>query len=96
MTRAPHGKTKTKTMRTERTGTACDARCTAPTPAQAHCTVCHVTFGGVSNFDLHRRGGLCLTPESLSLIERRGVWRSEMDAERLEVLSRGRMISHAQ
>lgn len=32
-----------------------------------HCSVCHVTFGGYTNFDRHRNNGKCLTPESIGL-----------------------------
>lgn len=45
---------------------------------RCHCSVCHITWGGLSSFDKHRRGKSCLTPESLSLADNgKGVWVSE-------------------
>jgi hypothetical protein len=32
----------------------CTAACRPPSPANAHCSVCHRTFGSVSGFDKHR------------------------------------------
>lgn len=63
------------------------SRCCPPAPpvsgAQAHCSTCHETFGGVRGFDLHRRGGVCNPPASVGLADRDGVWRSPMsDADR--------------
>lgn len=59
---------------------ACTSGCIRPTPSQAHCGCCHVTFGGVRGFDSHRRGGECSTPESIGLLaDRNGVWRAQMD-----------------
>lgn len=60
---------------------ACTPTCHKPTPAQAHCTVCHRTFGGVSGFDAHRRNGQCLDPVTLGMIERDRVWRTPMADE---------------
>lgn len=40
----------------------------------SHCSVCHLTFVGVSYFDDHRKGGTCSRPESLGLTEKNGVW----------------------
>lgn len=58
----------------------CTDGCLRPTPAQAHCGACHVTFGGVRGFDLHRRGGLCAIPTGMRL-DCRGVWRTPMSDE---------------
>lgn len=68
-----------KMERNAPTGTLCNrSGCTAtrPTPSQAHCTVCHETYGGVSGFDMHRRDGWCLNPKSLGMMtDYHGVWR---------------------
>lgn len=68
-----------KTERNAPVGTLCNrSGCTAvrPTPSQAHCTVCHETFGGASGFDLHRKDGWCLNPNSVGLsADDRGIWR---------------------
>ena len=64
--------------------------CATPTPNQAHCAACHLTFGGVTGFDAHRKHGACLDPYALGMVERDGVWRTPMsDAarERLDQLS---------
>lgn len=72
----PWRRTGRKTERNAPTGTRCDSRCVRPTPSQAHCAVCGETFGGVWNFDRHRKDGWCLNPESLSMTpDHRGVWR---------------------
>lgn len=65
---------------------ACSRRCTAPSPAQAHCADCHQTFAGVSYFDMHRaKDGSCVDPKKIiiknqdgehKLIKRGGVWRT--------------------
>lgn len=52
----------------------CDG-CRTVTPAQAHCSVCHRTFGSVSGFDRHRRNGECIDPTTVGLVARDGVWR---------------------
>lgn len=57
----------------------CDDRCLRPTPFQAHCSVCHRHFGGVTGFDKHRVGGMCLDPGSFGYVERDGIWREPMD-----------------
>lgn len=36
-------------------GTACTSACVAPSNTNAHCKVCHRTFGAVSAFDAHRK-----------------------------------------
>lgn len=67
------------------TGGPCN-NCQRPTPSQAHCTVCHRTFGGIRGFDQHRSHGNCLPPEALGMVERGGIWRTPMEegvAERL-------------
>lgn len=48
----------------------CGIQCVKPTRSQAHCGVCHVTFGGVRAFDVHRRGGECALPASLGMAQR--------------------------
>ncbi len=55
---------------------ACNARCVRPRHGtrQAHCSVCHITFSGVSNFDRHRSRGICVAPQRLNLTERNGIW----------------------
>jgi len=49
----------------------------------AHCTVCHITFAGPSNFDDHRRDGRCLPPATVGMqwTQRLGyvVWGYPMD-----------------
>lgn len=66
-------------------GGRCDETCVKPTPAQAHCTVCGCTFGGVRNFDRHRSNGWCLNPETLGLqLTDAGVWR-EPASERMKL-----------
>lgn len=67
----------------------CTSDCPRVTPGQAHCTVCHRTFGGVSGFDRHRhkrRGNpevgsmaTCIDPGAFGYVERDGVWREPMD-----------------
>jgi hypothetical protein len=57
---------------------ACNENCRRPRPASAesHCSAegCHVSFGGPSFFDRHRRDGECLDPADIGLIEQDGVW----------------------
>jgi len=55
----------------------CIKSCIRPTPSQAHCSVCHETFGSVSGFDRHRRGGQCLDPNTIPGIHLNpaGIWR---------------------
>lgn len=63
---------------------ACNVLCITPSPTNAHCGAegCHVTFGSVSGFDRHRRGGECLDPAALAMHrDPRGVWR--MDGTRV-------------
>lgn len=68
-----------KTERNAPQGTLCSrSGCAAPrpTPSQAHCTVCHETFGGVTGFDKHRKDGWCQNPASVDLVaDDRGIWR---------------------
>ena len=62
----------------------CGPLCLAPTPTQAHCPSCHRTFGGVTGFDRHRRGGGCVgDPAGLGYELVKGVWRQPMSAEEL-------------
>jgi hypothetical protein len=59
----------------------CLSTCIQPSPSNAHCSACHVTFGGITGFDRHRRGGECIAPSGLDMHpDGRGVWR--MDGER--------------
>ena len=59
---------------------ACTSTCVRPTPHQAHCGVCHETFGGVSLFDAHRSRGECIRPPVLGYQRNdRGVWRTPSD-----------------
>ena len=63
--------------------TRCLPTCKRPTPAQAHCPTCHRTFGGVTGFDAHRRGGMCTDPAERGYELVRGVWRLPMSNEQL-------------
>lgn len=56
-------------------GTRCTTACRRPTQSQAHCSVCHRTFGGLSGFDKHRRHGVCLDPATQRMREVDGIWR---------------------
>lgn len=40
----------------------------------AHCSVCHRTFTGVRNFDMHRRVGTCVDPASRNMTDKNGAW----------------------
>lgn len=62
---------------------SCLPGCRTPTQFQAHCSVCHRTFGGVTGFDDHRKNGECLDPVTRGYVqsERDGVWRTEMAQE---------------
>lgn len=63
----------------------CSVTCLRPSPTQAHCTVCHLTFGSVTGFDRHRRHGVCLDPLALGFApDDRGVWRIPMAAVEVE------------
>lgn len=66
----------------------CLDTCKKPTPAQAHCASCHVTFGGVTGFDLHRSNGQCLDPASFEYVEREGVWRRPVDHDEVELFKK--------
>lgn len=69
----------------------CTETCKKPTPAQAHCgsVGCHRTFGGIRGFDLHRIGDLgkreCRDPATFGFVERDGVWRDQVDHEKVEL-----------
>lgn len=65
----------------------CLPTCRRPTPAQAHCAVCHRTFGGVTGFDAHRKDGACLDPSTRGYVERDGLWRTPMSESRLSQLT---------
>lgn len=67
----------------------CAPGCRTPSRSQAHCSECHVTFGGVTGFDQHRRSGSCVDPQELGFLEKSGVWRyppSERFAKHLAAL----------
>jgi hypothetical protein len=75
-------------------GTRCTGLgCVVPTASQAHCTVCHSTFGGVTGFDKHRKDGWCLNPVTLKMaLNDRGVWRTvptEADLKRFKEMRDG-------
>lgn len=56
----------------------CTSTCIQPSPTNAHCGACHVTFGSVRGFDLHRRGGECYGPALTRMHQDgRGVWRMD-------------------
>lgn len=45
---------------------------------RAHCSACHYTFGGMTSFDAHRKGGKCTHPSQLGLTDNgKGVWVSD-------------------
>jgi hypothetical protein len=68
--------------------TQCTDACVKPSASQAHCTVCHRTFGGVSGFDKHRRDGRCIDPETLGMrLTDVGVWRFPISDEERERLA---------
>jgi len=47
---------------------------------RCHCSKCHITYGGLTSFDNHRRGNKCAKPESLGLKDNgRGVWVADYD-----------------
>lgn len=57
---------------------SCLPTCRRPAGRQAHCGACHRTFGSVTAFDEHRRGGTCLDPADAGMVDRDGVWRRPM------------------
>lgn len=67
---------------------ACKGHCKDPTPAQAHCSVCHATFGGITSFTDHRKNGQCVEPLHAGLVLSDGVWRTPIsDADRTRLLA---------
>lgn len=50
----------------------CNSDCHKPHGRQAHCSVCHKTFAGVSVFVTHRLGGKC--NDIPGVTEKAGVW----------------------
>lgn len=78
-------------------GTRCTPGCAHPRPAlgtnSCLCTVCHEVFGGIGNFDKHRKDGWCRNPETIGLRRNEhGIWRGSMppeDLERLEAKAAG-------
>lgn len=66
----------------------CAPTCIQPSPAQAHCGACHITWSGITGFDQHRRDGQCLTPESIGYTrDPRGVYRAPITDERRQQLA---------
>jgi hypothetical protein len=63
-------------------GSKCQTTCRPPSPSQAHCTVCHRTFGGIRYFDAHRCNGWCLDPTNLGLVDENGLWTTPEGHER--------------
>jgi hypothetical protein len=57
---------------------SCTSECRKPSGRMAHCGACHRTFGGITGFDRHRKGGVCNEPTSVGLRDASGIWR---DAE---------------
>lgn len=57
---------------------SCTSDCLVPTQGnrrQAHCPVCHRTFSGIRNFDLHRvPRGVCRSPQERNMTCKNGVW----------------------
>lgn len=56
---------------------SCHPKCHKPTGVACHCSTCHQTFGSITYFDAHRKGGDCIPPHKLKagLTLRNGVWR---------------------
>jgi hypothetical protein len=61
--RAPNGTADRSTLPHSCGG--CDSRWSGG--LTCHCGSCHNSFGGVSNFDRHRRNGQCVDPAELGL-----------------------------
>lgn len=56
----------------------CVSTCIKPSPSNAHCGACHVTFGSVSGFDRHRSFGQCGRPSLLDMHrDGNGIWRMD-------------------
>ena len=91
-TKTPQNPANGPTRHAERpTGTRCTEPCIRPAPSQAHCTVCHRTFGGASNFDRHRRDGWCTDPAELGMEpNKRGIWVNPMSDQARAILTAGR------
>lgn len=70
----------------------CVATCIKPSPSNAHCGACHRTFGSVTGFDLHRRGGQCTDPATIAgqRLDANGIWRFEGVENRAAIHSRDR------
>lgn len=62
---------------------ACLPGCRRPTTAQAHCAECHRTFGGVTGFDQHRKGGTCVDLAKFGYELMGGIWRRPMSPEQI-------------
>ena len=67
----------------------CTTTCVQPSPSNAHCAACHRTFGSVSGFDRHRRGGECVDPATIGELRLtdRGLWRFEGGQNRADAHS---------
>lgn len=53
----------------------CRKGCTWTGLSRCHCSACHETFGGITGFDMHRRGSRCSGPENLGLKQNgAGIW----------------------
>lgn len=64
---------------------SCTDECHKPSPFQAHCSVCHRSFTGVTWFDLHRVGGTCR--ELGDLVEVDGLWATAESHANRELLT---------
>lgn len=66
----------------------CTTTCVRPSPSQAHCSVCHVTWSGITGFDRHRIDDQCRTPAEIGYVDDgRGVFRAPMTDERRQQLA---------
>lgn len=70
----------------------CTEACRKPSPHQAHCAACHLTFGSVTGFDRHRCAGACIDPATIKgqRLDGNSIWRFEGGENRAAVHSRPR------